>query len=468
MAYPLLPAPTVRPVPGVDVGLPAGWAPLDTAPFTTITTPQTIENTNFSDGLTINHPGNPTPSIVRLNLFNGTSDDGAGPCIFVTPGSKALIYRNEIVGGGYAVGIVGTGYRAWRNHLHQLPVDGFKGGRDTWAWLNLYEDPIWPGGDPHVDVIQAEDVIRDGILVFTGNWADEVYADGIHHASSGLFSNPNNDPDTPADLGWFVAAGNRIAGGGVPIFAAMGDQTTRHFFVATKNTVVAGTYEYEFPIELGGGVDEPSHIVNDNQLSDGSQITVETTRKGELSRTGDDLIFTYTVGPDTGTVVNLGAMPAEFLADLGSEPPVAINAHWYASGLEAWASGSVNWASDEIRVSAHSSAYTPNQSTDEFFDDAIGELTTGNGYTAGGVALGTKSITRTGLVTALKAADTVWTPAAGETLTIRWLVIRKYNATASGSQLLGYVDLDADVSAVGAPWTANWDDTDGVLKLTAN
>lgn len=119
-------------------------------------------------------------------------------------------------------------------------------------------------------------------------------------------------------------------------------------------------------------------------------------------------------------------------------------------------------------MSAHSSSYTPNQSTHEFFTDATNELSTANGYTAGGATLGTKSVALSSLTTALKAAATTWTPGAGQTLTIRYLVIRKDTGTGSTSPLLGYVDLGADTSATNAAWTATWDSTDGVLKLTAS
>lgn len=147
---------------------------------------------------------------------------------------------------------------------------------------------------------------------------------------------------------------------------------------------------------------------------------------------------------------------------------MSITAKWFGKGLNAVGAGSVAWTTDTIKVSAHSSSYTPNQSTDQFFTDATNELSTANGYTAGGATLGTKTATLTGLVTSLRAAATVWTPSAGQTLTIRYLVVRKDTGTGSTSPLLGYVDLGADTSAIGAAFTVTWDTTDGVLKLTAS
>lgn len=148
---------------------------------------------------------------------------------------------------------------------------------------------------------------------------------------------------------------------------------------------------------------------------------------------------------------------------------MAVTAKWYSNGLKAVASGSVNWATDTIKVAAVASSYTPNQDTHEFFSSITGELTTANGYTAGGQALGTKSVNLDAATNtvSLRAAATTWTPGAGQTLTIHYLVVYKDTGTPATSPLLGYVDLGADVSATNANWTSTWDATDGVLKLTA-
>jgi hypothetical protein len=130
----------------------------------------------------------------------------------------------------------------------------------------------------------------------------------------------------------------------------------------------------------------------------------------------------------------------------------------------------VDWASDTIKVTLHSSSYTP-ATTHEFFSSVTNELATANGYTAGGATLGTKSRTVTGHVTAYKAAATTWTPGAGQTLTARYAVVRKDTGTASTSPVLCYVLLDsapADVSATNAAFTLTWDSTDGVFKVTAS
>ena len=132
----------------------------------------------------------------------------------------------------------------------------------------------------------------------------------------------------------------------------------------------------------------------------------------------------------------------------------------------------VDWVSDTIKVTLHTSTYTPNQSTHEFFSSVTNELSTANGYTAGGLALGTKSVVVTALVTAYKAATSSWAVASGQTLTARYAVVRKDTGTAATSPVLVYVDMTTDqtASASGGASTSFdlvWDATDGVFKVTA-
>ena len=131
----------------------------------------------------------------------------------------------------------------------------------------------------------------------------------------------------------------------------------------------------------------------------------------------------------------------------------------------------VDWASDTIKVTLHTSTFVPSVSADEFFSDVTNELGTANGYTAGGATLGSKSVTVTGTATQYRAAATTWTAGSGETLTARYAVVRKDTGTASTSPVLAYVLLDnspADVSATNADFTITWHATDGVFKVTAS
>lgn len=146
---------------------------------------------------------------------------------------------------------------------------------------------------------------------------------------------------------------------------------------------------------------------------------------------------------------------------------MAVTAKWYLNGVKHTVTDTI-WTSDTIKVSLHSSAYTPDQDAHEFFSSATNELSTANGYTAGGATLASKTVTvdTTSNETRFDAADVSWTAGSGQTLTARYAVIRKDTGSAATSPVLGYVDFGADVSATNAALTIQWDST-GVLKITA-
>src|ERR1700712_2308276 len=64
-------------------------------------------------------------------------------------------------------------------------------------------------------------------------------------------------------------------------------------------------------------------------------------------------------------------------------------ANWYRQAPAAIST--TNWVSDTIVVTLHTPTYTPNYDTNRFVSDLSNELTTGNGYTVGGVTLVNKS-----------------------------------------------------------------------------
>jgi hypothetical protein len=81
--------------------------------------------------------------------------------------------------------------------------------------------------------------------------------------------------------------------------------------------------------------------------------------------------------------------------------------------------------------------------TNSVFAD-ITEITAGNGYTAGGQAVGIGSATQTGGTFKLTASgDVVFTASGGNIPTFRYAVL--YNATATGNPLIGYYDRGATV-----------------------
>ncbi len=114
----------------------------------------------------------------------------------------------------------------------------------------------------------------------------------------------------------------------------------------------------------------------------------------------------------------------------------------------------IDWLADTIKITLHTSTYTPVQDTHNYQDDLTNELSTANGYTAGGGTLATKTNTYTGgtNVTEWGGADFVWT--ATGTLTARTAVVSDTTpGTTATNPLCTYHQSDADISATDASWT---------------
>lgn len=146
---------------------------------------------------------------------------------------------------------------------------------------------------------------------------------------------------------------------------------------------------------------------------------------------------------------------------------MAATCIWYGLAIkDQWgttAADRIDFVTDTIKASLHTSTYTVNQDTDQYFNSATNELTTGGGYTAGGATLTGKTLTYDGPSNTVrfKATDVTWTAA---TLTARKMVIRKDTGTGTTSHLMGVVDFGADQSPAGVDFVVKGDPTDGFLR----
>lgn len=125
----------------------------------------------------------------------------------------------------------------------------------------------------------------------------------------------------------------------------------------------------------------------------------------------------------------------------------------------------IDWDSDTIKVALVSSTHTPNQDTHDYWDDVQPAEVTGAGYTAGGAALGGKTISYDAAnnVTVLDANDVTW---ANSTITARYAVIYNDSGASPGQKpLLGYVDFGSDQSSANGNFTITWDAT-GIFRLS--
>jgi hypothetical protein len=144
---------------------------------------------------------------------------------------------------------------------------------------------------------------------------------------------------------------------------------------------------------------------------------------------------------------------------------MTVSAKWYGKAFLSLANKEIDWASDTIKVALCTASYTPDQDAHDYFDDITNELTTANGYTAGGAALGTPTIGYTAGTNVVKlSGDNVsW---ANSTITARYAIVYDSSpGTAGTNPLIGYVDFGADVSTTNGTFLVDWDEA-GILTIT--
>jgi hypothetical protein len=137
----------------------------------------------------------------------------------------------------------------------------------------------------------------------------------------------------------------------------------------------------------------------------------------------------------------------------------------YGSFLMKALNKEVDWDSDTIKIALVTSAYTPNQDAHDYWDDVSANEVTGTGYTAGGLALSSKTVSYDSAsnVIVLDAADAVW---AASTITARYAVIYDdAGATNAQKVLVGYIDFGSDQSSTNGNFTVTFDAT-GIVRIT--
>lgn len=128
----------------------------------------------------------------------------------------------------------------------------------------------------------------------------------------------------------------------------------------------------------------------------------------------------------------------------------------------------IDYLTDTIKVSLHTSSYSPNQDTNTVWSDCTYEVAN-NGYTAGGATLASKTLTYTAATNILMfdAADPSWTAGATWSSYPNCAVIYKVGDTAAHSPVLGFVKFGADVTTIasGNIYTIAWAAT-GIFSIT--
>ena len=137
---------------------------------------------------------------------------------------------------------------------------------------------------------------------------------------------------------------------------------------------------------------------------------------------------------------------------------------WYGNVFKAAFNKEIDFnETNKVKLSLHTSSYTPDQDAHDYFDDVTDEVTSAN-YTAGGAALASPAITYTAgtNVSKFDADDVTWTSV---TFTARYGVLRYDTGTASTSPLIAYLDFDGDKSPSAGNFTVTFH-TDGICTIT--
>ena len=127
----------------------------------------------------------------------------------------------------------------------------------------------------------------------------------------------------------------------------------------------------------------------------------------------------------------------------------------------------IDWLSDTIKISLHTTTYSPNTATNDFYDDVNNELASGTGYTTGGETLASKTTsTPTATVITYDCADVTWT-FTGATRDFRYGVIYKSTGSAATSPLMILIDFTGSGNLTAQVGTWTWVvNSSGLFTLT--
>ena len=119
-----------------------------------------------------------------------------------------------------------------------------------------------------------------------------------------------------------------------------------------------------------------------------------------------------------------------------------------AGGTASGDAGMMDLLSDTLKFTLHTNTYVPAPTTDKAFATATNELSTANGYTAGGITIAGTTLTA-GATSIFDMDDTTvtWT-ASGAGLVFRYAVLHD-DSIATGppiKPLIGYIDCDPAAS----------------------
>lgn len=123
--------------------------------------------------------------------------------------------------------------------------------------------------------------------------------------------------------------------------------------------------------------------------------------------------------------------------------------------------GTIDLDSDTLKVSLHTSSYTP-AATHSVYGDLTNEVANGNGYTTGGETLSTVTWTESSGTATLSAANPTWT---SSTFIARYAVVYDDTPSSPAKPLICLFDFSTDQTVSNGTFTLQFN-ASGILTIS--
>ena len=145
---------------------------------------------------------------------------------------------------------------------------------------------------------------------------------------------------------------------------------------------------------------------------------------------------------------------------------MAVTAKVYGLALDHFLDADVDWTADTIKVALTTSTETPDQDTDDYWNDAEANEVSGTGYSAGGATLTTPTRGYTAGTNVLKldGDDSQWTSSSFTARNAH--VYKDRGGATSADELISYVDFGADETVASGTFTIQHAAA-GIITITA-
>ena len=140
----------------------------------------------------------------------------------------------------------------------------------------------------------------------------------------------------------------------------------------------------------------------------------------------------------------------------------------FSAAVEAVTKANLDLDGSTIVATLHGASWTPAVNADDTWSDlSASEFATAGGYTAGGQALTSITVTRAAAVTTFDAADVTWSALTMSNVKYLVLTRRAGGSLVAGDLLLAYMELEAGgvVSPSAQNLTVAWN-ASGIITFT--